>query len=321
MFTEVKLFVKSFIAKLRRDRIYNYAASSAFFIILSIFPFLILLITLMQYTPITKDFLMGILEDFVQDPMYTILSQILEEIYSTTAGAGVVLISALGALWSSSKGIMSMIRGLNSCFNIEDKRNYFQLRLLSCVYTVAMLIVMVFSLFLLLFGSTIYNLLHEYSIPLYTFFRFILKHSVFISAILLTALFTALFTLLPARKNNFLYMLPGAFVAAIAWMILSKILGLYVNLSPSFTYTYGSLTSFILVMLYLYFGMYIIFLAAELSQFFKLWLERLALRRRRKKALKYDRKMFAKQKKAQTKQLKKEEIEKGLKKQSTNDVK
>ena len=316
MFSEVKLFVKSFVLKLRRDRIYNYAASSAFFIILSIFPFLILLITLVQYTPITQDFLMNILEDFVQDPLYTILAQILEEIYSTTAGAGVVLISALGALWSSSKGIMSMIRGLNSCFNIDDKRNYFHLRLLSCVYTIAMLIVMVFSLFLLLFGSTIYSLLHEYSIPLYTVFKFILKHSVIISVILLTALFTAIFTLLPAKNNKFFYMLPGAFLASVAWMILSKILGIYVNISPSFSYTYGSLTSLILVMLYLYFGMYIIFLAAELSQFFKLWFERLALRRRRKKALKYDRKMFAKQEKAQTKQIKKEEIEKRLKEQN-----
>ena len=305
MIKEISLFVKSFLAKLRRDRIYNYAASSAFFIILSIFPFLILMITLMQYTPITEEFMLSLLEDFVQDPLYTILVQIIQEIYSTTAGAGVVFISALGALWSSSKGIMSMVRGLNGCFNIEDKRNYFHLRLLSCVYTIIMVIVLVFSLVLLLFGSTLYGLIRQYSAPVYTVLKFILRHSVFISVVLLTLLFAAMFCFLPAKSNRFFYMLPGAFGAAIAWILLSNILGLYVNLSPSFSYTYGSLTSFILVMLYLYFGMYIVFIAAEANQFFRLWIEKLLIRHRRKKALKYDAKMEARKQKEETKRLKK----------------
>lgn len=305
---DIILFAKSFAQKLHRDRIYNYAASSAFFIILSIFPFLILLITLMQYTPITEEFLLGLLEDFVQDPMYTILEQIIKEIYTTTAGAGVVLASAAGALWSSSKGIMSMVRGLNSCFNIDDKRNYFHVRLLSCVYTIIAIIVMVFSLVLLLFGSSLYNLIHQYSTPVYKVLKFILKHSTIISTGLLTMLFTVMFCFLPARNNRFFYMLPGAFGAAVAWMLLSQILALYVNLSPSFTYTYGSLTSFILVMLYLYFGMYIVFIAAEANQFFRLWLMQLVLKRRRKRALKYDRKMEAKAQKAKRKNQKKEDI-------------
>lgn len=315
---EITLFVKSFMHKLRRDRIYNYAASSAFFIILSIFPFLILLITLVQYTPITQAFLLNLMEDFVQDPLYTILVQILEEIYTTTAGAGVVLISALGGLWSSSKGIMSMVRGLNSCFNIDDRRNYFHVRLLSCVYTIIMLIVMVFALFLLLFGSTIYNLLHKYSIPLYTVLKFILKNSVIISVIILTLLFAVMFTFLPAKNNQFFYMLPGALLASIAWMILSKIIALYINLSPSFSYTYGSLASLIVVMLYLYFGMYIIFIAAEVNQFLKLWIGRLLLKRRRKKALKYDAKMEAKQQKAETKRIKRENISDALEREENS---
>ena len=312
---ERALFVKSFIKKLHRDRIYNYAASSAFFIILSIFPFLILLITLVQYTPITEEFLLGILEDFVQDPMYTILAQILEEIYSTTAGAGVVLISALGALWSSSKGIMSMVRGLNSCFNIEDKRNYFHLRFLSCIYTIIMIIVMLFALVVLLFGSTLYGLVRQYSTPVYTILRFILKNSTVISIVILTLLFTVMFCLLPAKKNNFFYMIPGAFIAAIAWIILSGILGIYAKYSPSFSYTYGSLTSIILLMLYLYFGMYILFIAAEINQFFRLWLMQLGRKRRRKKALKYDKKMEAKKAKSGTRMLKRTDSEKAIAKE------
>lgn len=314
MFTEIYLFVNSFFLKLQRDRIYNYAASSAFFIILSIFPFLILLITLVQYTPLTQEFIISLIDGMIPNPMYSMVVEILEEIFNTTAGAGIVFASAAGAIWSASKGIVALIRGLNSCFNVEDKRNYFHVRLLSCLYTIVMIIVLAFSLVLMVFGSTLYNAVQFYVAPIYTFLSFILKHRVIISVTIMTLLFTIMYVFLPAKNNKFVYMLPGAFLAALAWMGLSELISIYVDIVPSFSYTYGSLTSFILLMLWLYIGMYIVFVAAEINLFFKLWIEKLALKRRRKKALKYEAKQEAKQIKADTKRLKREQIENELRK-------
>lgn len=300
------LFAKSFAQKFKRDKIYNYAATSAFFIILSIFPFLILLITLIQYTPITEEFLVGLIDGFIPDPMYTILVSILDEIFNTTAGAGVVFIAALCAIWASSRGILGMIRGLDVCFNIEEKRNYIHLRLLSCGYTILMIVVMVFALILMLFGSALYNLIGEYSTGAYNFLTFILKNRIVISVILLTILFTIMYCLLPAKKNKVYYMLPGALGAAIAWVILTYILSVFFSHSTNFSYIYGSLTSLIIVMLWLYFGMFIIFIAAEANQFFRIWMRKHEIKKKRKKAIKYDERMALKKEKADNKRRQKE---------------
>ena len=283
MFTDIYLFIKSFALKIQRDRIYNYSASAAFFIILSIFPFLILLLTIVQYTPLTEEFLLDRLAYISPTVIYPILEQIITEIYTTTQSVPLILFSALGGIWSASKGIMSIIRGVNSAFNIDDRRNYFHVRLLSCLYTVIFIIVTIFVLMLLVFGSVIYNSLHENGSKLYTILKFITGQRILISLIVITLFLMTLYTVLPAKKNKFFQMFPGSILAAGALIGLSALASIYVKAFPNFSYTYGSLTSFILFMLVLYIAMYIIFLAGEVNFFFKMWIEKISAKHQNKK--------------------------------------
>lgn len=312
MFTNFYLFIKSFFQKIGKDRIYNYSASSVFFIILSIFPFLILIVTIIQYTPLTEEFVLARFQFLLPDPIFPLFKQILEEIYSNTGGATLIFVSAVGGLWSASKGIYAMIRGINTCFNINDKRSWLRIRLLSCLYTLITLIAFILSLFLLVFGSTIYNTILSTSVEFGSFLGiilFILRRRVIIALIILTLVLVAVYCLFPAKKKRFLIMLPGALLAAGAWVGLSELLSLYLKAFPNFSYTYGSLTTFILLMLYLYFGMYIIFVCAEINFFFESWLESIAASRKRKKAIKYEAHIERKQEKYETKKLKSEEKE------------
>lgn len=310
MFTNIYLFVNSFFQKIGKDRVYNYSASSAFFLILSIFPFLILIMTVIQYTPLTKEFLVDRLEFLLPDPIFPLIEQIIEEIYSTTYGAAIISVSAIAGIWSASKGVMSIIRGINTCFNLDDKRSWFHVRLLSCLYTIVAIIVLIFTLILLVFGSTIYKSLQSQSTELSSFLSFVLfivRRRFIIGLIVLTLLFMLIYTFLPVKNNKFWHMFPGAVVAALAWIGLSAILSIYVKAFPNFTLTYGSLTSFIVLMLYLYFGMYIVFVCAEINFFFKSAMENLSVKRQRKKADKYELHQLKKQERHETARLKKEE--------------
>ena len=97
-----KLFVcEEFFQKIGKDRIYNYSASSAFFMILSIFPFLILIATIIKYTPLTEEFLIARIEFLLPDAIFPIIRQITEEVFSNTAGTTLILVSALGGSWST----------------------------------------------------------------------------------------------------------------------------------------------------------------------------------------------------------------------------
>ena len=294
MYTDAYISVRSFINKLNRDRIYTFSATSAFFLILSIFPFLILLLGLVQYTPLTEEFLLERIEDMVPELIFPVIESIVSEIYGNTGGT-VVFVSALGTIWSASKGIMSIIRGINLCFNIDDKRNYFTVRLMSCAYTVIFAIALAFMLVMLVFGASLYNAVIKQIGPLYTVIAFFLKHRFIISIAVITLLLAVMYVFLPAKRNKFLDMLPGAFIAAVAISCFSALLSLYVKFFPNFSLVYGSLTSFILLMLWIYFIMYIVFLGGEVSHFFKIFMEMLKVKRQRNKALKYEAKMETKQ--------------------------
>lgn len=321
MFTNAYLFVKSFFDKIGKDRVYNYSASSAFFLILSIFPFLILIITILQYTPLTKEFLLNRFEFLLPEMIFPLIKQIIEEIYSTTFGAAIISVSALGGIWSASKGVMSMIRGINVCFNVNDRRSWLFTRFLSCLYTLVAIVVMVFTLILLVFGKTIYNTIiqtpNEDLTAFLNFVLFVVRRRFVIGLVLLTLIFMLIYKIFPMKKNKFLHMFPGAVLAALGWIGLSNILSLYVKAFPNFTVTYGSLTSFIVLMLYLYFGMYIVFVCAEINFFFKNALERLQNKRQREKAAKHAAQQQKKQEKYETQRLKKEEKE--LLKQKADD--
>ncbi len=312
MFTNLVLLIKSFLQKIGRDRVYNYSASSAFFIILSIFPFLILMLTIVQYTPLTEEFLLSRFEFFLPPALYPLFAQIIEEIYSNTWATTLLLVSAVAVLWSASKGVMAMIRGINVCFNIKDKRNWIRVRLLSCLYTLVFFVSFALTMILLVFGKTIYEALIAQGGELekvLSILLFVFRQRILISLAVLTILFMLIYTFFPAKNNNFFQMFPGAILAAGAWIGLSELISLYVKYFPNFSYTYGSLTSFILLMLFLYFGLYIIFVCAEINHYFKSWMESIAIKRKRAKSIKYEDTMEKRQAKYETKKMKKEEKE------------
>lgn len=290
MYTDAYISVKSFIKKLGKDRIYTFSATSAFFLILSVFPFLVLLLTLIRYTPLTQEFLLTQIDFLLPDIIAPLISTIVKEIYGSSSGA-IILVSALGAIWSASKGILAMVRGVNVCFNIQEKRNYFIIRLWCSFYLFVLLLMMIFLLILVVFGATIYSYIKDYLGGFNTIIRFIVQKKTPISITILTLLFMLAYKFLPAKHNRFFRMFPGALIASVGWVSLSNLLSLYVRFFPNFTLTYGTLTSFIVFMLYLYFGMYIVFICAEINFFVNIWFDIQAQKRNRNKAIRYENKM------------------------------
>ena len=300
------LFVKSFLDKLAKDKLYNYSANAAFFLILSIFPSLILLLTMVHYTPLTEGFLIEQMQKFLPEAIYPLMVQIVEEIYSTTYGGAVISVSALAAIWSASKGVLSLIRGTNVAFNINDRRNYFRVRLLSCFYTFVIIVLFTFLLITMVFGKTLYGSLKDQQSFLYDVLKFLLQRRVIVSLIVMTFIFMLIYKFMPAKQNKFWQMFPGSILCAASWVVLSQLATIYIKKFPNFTYTYGSLTSFVLFMLLLYFYMYVLFICAEINFFFKSWVEMRKKKSQVQKAVKYLEKQENKKEKQENKKEKHE---------------
>ena len=299
MYTDAYLSIKSFFDKIGRDRIYTFSATAVFFFILSVFPFAILLLTVIQYTPLTQEYLIDRINYALPEIIAPIVSGMVSEIYATTSGATLIFVSAIGAIWSASRGIMAILRGINVCFNTNDKRNYFTVRLLSCFYVFVTFIILLLLFGITAFGQSIYALIKGYLGPLNDVIHFIIVQRYPISIVILTLLFMLVYKYFPAKHNRFFRMLPGALLAAVGWVLLSALLSLYVRYFPNFTYTYGSITAVIVVMLYLYFGMYILFVFAEFNFFMNILFTNWERKRLRDKARRYEEKMATRKLNAQ----------------------
>lgn len=151
-----------------------YAAQASFFIILAAFPFMMLLLSLIQLVPfIQKSDLFLVLTELVPDTLDSFVITLVDTLYSDSPVA-ILSATAVAALWSSSRGMLSIERGLNRVYDVEVQRNYILRRLICSGYTVVFSLVCVISLLLLVFGETLQRHLLEV-------FPFLNRFSVLIS--------------------------------------------------------------------------------------------------------------------------------------------
>lgn len=265
MIWEMGANLNYFMKKCKRDKINAYAAQSAFFIILSMIPFLMVFSSLLQYTAVTESMLLEIMRRIMPEYLSPFFISLVDEVYNRSMG--IISVTAVVAIWSAAKGVQYMADGFNSVNNLEETRNWFVLRFWAVVYTVVFLIAIVLTLLVLVFGNSLHELAAQH-VPILEWASELLSHlkGLFMLAFL-TLFFDIVFTTLPNRKLTFKGQLPGAFICSIAWYLFSFGVSVYVDYFNGFS-MYGSLTTIALVMLWLYFCMYIMMISAEINVVF-----------------------------------------------------
>ena len=244
-----------------------YAAQAAYFFVLSLIPILLLLLTMVQFTPVTKmDIMNAVMQVFPKTVEGTITS-IVNEVYAQSGG--VIPVTLIVALWSAGKGVLSVNSGLNSIYENIETRNYLYLRLRASLYTVLFIIAIILSLAISVFGNSISVLVYKHLPFLTTVMDMIIKSRTLITLVVLTLFWDLVYKYLPNRTNmsktTMRQQLPGAMFTACGWLLISFIFSVYLDIFTGFSSMYGSLTTIILIMLWLYGCMYVILLGGELN--------------------------------------------------------
>ena len=266
MFRRLLFIGYDFGKHMGRKNISAYAASTAFFIFLSLIPALMLLCSLLPYTPITEANLMTVAKDISPDAVNPLLVNVITEVYGQSAG--IVSVTAIATLWSAGKGILALMRGLNAIHDVEEDRNYFVLRLMACLYTVLMLLAVILSLLVTVFGNTLINVI-ERSFPRSAYlFNMLLNFRTPFIWLVLTVVLALMYAYVPGTKQGFRMQLPGAGFAAVGWSVMTWAFSVYEDQFNGFT-AYGNLTTIIILMLWLYAGMYVILSGAFMNRYFK----------------------------------------------------
>lgn len=263
--------IKNITDKIAEDHISAYAAQSAFFIMLSLVPILLLLMTLVRFTPITQaDIMTAAYELFPKTVSSTIIS-IVNEVYSQTGTA--ISVSLLVALWSAGKGVLAISNGLNTIRGQIETRNYIFLRLRAAIYTVLFLLAIILSLVFLGFGNSISMLVNQY-VPVFQYVMdFIIETRTVIMILVLIVFSLSIYMFLPNKRRRLRSQFPGAIFTAFGWTLASFIFSVYMDIFKGFSNMYGSLTTIVIIMLWLYFCMYVMLLGGEMNDLLEQWVD------------------------------------------------
>jgi len=243
-----------------------HASSAGFFLALSVFPGLLLLLGLLRYTTLDVTALIGAVEGFLPEALLPYAEDLIRGIYANSSGI-LVSLSALAALWSASRGIYGLLTGLNAVYGTDDDRGWLQTRLLCVGYTFAFLLVLALTLALHVFGRQI---IAAFSVSPFPFLRFLadaLDLRFFLLLGIQTALFTAIYTVFPNRPCRPADSLPGAVLASLGWLIFSNLFSLYIDYFGDHTHLYGQVYTMVLAMLWLYFCLCIVFFGGAVNRF------------------------------------------------------
>ena len=245
-----------------------YAAYASFYIILSMFPFLLLVLGVLRYIPGDVESLIRFLGDMLPRGMLGQAEELIYGAYGSTTGTAVG-ISAAVALWSSSKGIYGILKGLNAIYGASENRGYVYTRIISVGYTFLFLLVMLLTLMLHVFGNTIISMLTMVDHPVVIFLVDLIDLRFLLLLMLQSLIFTLMFMALPSGHNGFGDSLPGGLLASCGWLIFSDLYSIYMEKFPGMSSIYGSVYAIALSMVWLYCCMNILFYGGVLNRYLK----------------------------------------------------
>lgn len=246
------------------DDVFGLAAQLAYFFLLSLFPLLIFLVTLIPYLPITQGEMLGVIADFAPGQTMSFIETNLNEIMSHQNGT-LLSIGIIGTIWSASNGLNAIIRALNKAYEVKESRSFVVARGMAIVFTFAMIIVFIIALLLPVFGKQIGVFLFAKFGLSSQFLAFWNMMRWFLSALIIFIVFLVLYWIAPNKKFKCIDATPGAIFATASWLIVSLGFSFYVNNFGNYSATYGSIGAVIVLMIWFYLSGIIIILGGEIN--------------------------------------------------------
>lgn len=242
------------------------AAYAGYFIVLSVFPALLLILSSLRFTGLEVEGLVELLDGILPGALLDTAKKLIYSTYRSSSGT-IATVSLLVALWSSSKGIFGLLTGLNAVYGVSEDRGYFYTRGISVLYALAFYLVVILTLVLHVFGGMLIAWMRSYNDPVLNYVIDILNLRFFLLLVLQVGLFTAMFMFLPNRRNGFLASVPGGLLSALGWQVFSDLYSIYVTNFSGYSNLFGSVYAIALSMLWLYFCLSILFYGGALNRF------------------------------------------------------
>ncbi len=258
-------FVFDVISGTTKDNVGAYSAQTAFFVTISFIPFIMMLISIVKFLPITQEHLLSQIVAVFPAGAREFVASFVTETYEKS-GAAVISITAVSTLWASSIGVFSLTRGLSRVYNSEELKNYFAVRFMSMIYTLFIMVMLLLCLGIFVFGNTITEGLLKIFPEAFGVALIVMSFRKIVGVAVLSVFFLLMYIFVPGRKLSPLAQIPGALLSGAGWIGFSYAFSYYYENLSDYSYLYGSLSVMVFFMLWLFFCIYILFIGAEVNK-------------------------------------------------------
>ncbi|MDR7869444.1 MAG: YihY/virulence factor BrkB family protein [Tissierellaceae bacterium] len=271
------IFLDQLIYRIQEDAVIASGTQLAYFLVLSIFPFIIVFLNILSYTPLVREDVLNGMIIYLPLETQKLIQAFVSEI-TASSSQGLLSVAAILGLLTASSGLKAIIKAINRAYDYKETRSYIKLRLMSFIFTLALLILLTLVLLSLVLGEVVGNKLFstfgrgDIFIYLWSYLRLI------IPLVYMVLIFGLLYKFSPCTSKindiPFSTTLPGAIFASLGWMLISVFFSYYVNNFGRYAVTYGSLVGIILLLIWLYISSVIIVIGGEINatiEHFKLY--------------------------------------------------
>ncbi|HLR18702.1 MAG TPA: YihY/virulence factor BrkB family protein [Staphylococcus sp.] len=263
-YTKNPNFFSYLIYRIGKDDASGLSAQLSYYFMLSLFPMLLFLLSIVPVAGVKQSTIRNMIKENVPPEYAGQASSIIGDIMGN-ASSSILSVGLILALWSASNGMTAIMNSFNVAYDVEDSRNFIVSKLLSVLFTLALIIILPIALILPTFGQQIGALLFgplglgEQIKWVFSLVRVVLP------LIIIFVAFTVLYTLAPNVKIKMKSVIPGAIFATIIFLSGSFLFSIYISNFANYSKTYGSIAGIIILMLWLYITGFIIIIGAEIN--------------------------------------------------------
>ncbi|KZE68760.1 hypothetical protein AWM68_00320 [Fictibacillus phosphorivorans] len=259
----MRWFMKQWFHRFFEDKVFDLSAQLAYYFLVSLFPFIFLIFTVLSFLPISSAYVLSLFQSIAPEEAYTLLEYNLVAVLDEHRG-DVLSLSLIIMIWLATIGTHAIIRVFNQAYQVEESRPFFKELILGMFLTFGLVIAVITALLLPVFGRKIGIYIFEqtgFSHPVWHIWetaRYLIGFSVLLS------IFSALYRFAPNVKLTFRNVWPGAIFSTAGWHLFSYLFSSYV-LIFDYGQIYGNLGALLTLMVWFYISAMILIAGGQLN--------------------------------------------------------
>ena len=261
--------LKATVREFQRDDILSISAGLAYYLILALFPFILVLVSMLG-TFSSPEFANEVLDYFKQvlpGPVYdTVNTYLRDTIAGNNKAPGLLSFGIIGTIWAASGAFSAFMNAINKAYDVEETRPFWKAKLVAVLMTLGLTVIILVGVLLLTVGPQIGEWIARFA-GLDDEFLIAWGIARWPIALLLMMFSVALlYYFAPAVNQPFRWITPGGLVGVLLWVLASVAFNLYVSSDfNTYNQTYGAIGTVIILLLYLYISSTAILFGAELN--------------------------------------------------------